>query len=50
MTHIEAQYFCSKSCYGAFKQFIQIHRFQLYIYSEELDFEIKPFGFLPSLL
>lgn len=48
-THFDAQYFCSKSCYGLFKQIIQI-RYQNQIDLQELDFIIKPYGFLQTSL
>lgn len=47
-THFNAQYFCSKPCYGLFKQFIRI-RYQNEIVLQELDFKIKPYGFSPTL-
>uniref|UniRef100_A0A2S2Q8K5 Leucine-rich repeat-containing protein 28 n=2 Tax=Sipha flava TaxID=143950 RepID=A0A2S2Q8K5_9HEMI len=43
----DAQYFCSKSCHSAFKQLMNI-RYQNLIVLQELDFKIKPFGFLPT--
>ncbi|KAL4147930.1 hypothetical protein QTP88_002254 [Uroleucon formosanum] len=44
-THFNAQYFCSKSCHGAFKQLIT-NRYQMDL--QELNFKIKPYGFFQS--
>lgn len=44
-THFNTQYFCSKSCHGAFKQIIT-NRYQMDL--QELDFKIKPYGFFQS--
>lgn len=46
-THFNIQYFCSKPCYAALKQFIQI-RYQNQIFLHEMDFTIKPYGYLPA--
>ncbi|XP_027848888.2 leucine-rich repeat and IQ domain-containing protein 4-like isoform X2 [Aphis gossypii] len=43
-THFNAQYFCSKSCHGAFKQITNRYQMDL----QELDFKIKPYGFFQS--
>ncbi|XP_060843514.1 leucine-rich repeat and death domain-containing protein 1-like [Rhopalosiphum padi] len=44
-THFNAQYFCSKSCHGAFKQLIT-NRYQMVL--QELNFKIKPYDFFQS--
>ncbi|VVC34883.1 Hypothetical protein CINCED_3A019989 [Cinara cedri] len=45
-TYFNIQYFCSKPCYGALKQFLQI-RYQNEIILQEMDFTTKPYGYLP---